>query len=554
MKQRWIVRFWNSFSATGLIFGTLCFAASLTPTLLPRTFLTQGALSGCSMAVGYGIGVFAHWLWSFLELPEPRARTARIVKITAAVLCAFVVIAFLWQAARWQNSIRGLMELPPVDTGHPFKVGVIALLAFIFLVALARLFQLTLLFISDRLHGFVPKRVAHLVGSALAVLLFWSIIDGVFFRFALRTADASFRKFDELIDPDTLPPADPARTGSEASLITWDDLGRAGRLFVSTGPTAADLREFSGRDSLEPIRVYVGLQSGETPQERAELALKEMLRTGAFDRSVLIVVMPTGTGWIDPAAMDTVEYLHNGDVASVAIQYSYLTSWLSLLVEPGYGAEAARALFSKIYGYWTTLPKDDRPKLYLHGLSLGALSSEQSTELFEVIGDPYHGALWSGPPFPSRIWGFFTANRNPDSPAWLPRFRDGSYVRFTSQKNALDISGAEWGPMRVVYLQYASDPVTFFDYHSLYREPAWMKVPRGPDVSPELRWYPVVTLLQLTLDMAMATTAPMGHGHVYAPEHYIDAWIEVTDAKEWSEAEVARLKQEFAELPADEPR
>ena len=45
----------------------------------------------------------------------------------------------------------------------------------------------------------------------------------------------------------------------------------------------------------------------------------------------LIVVMPTGTGWIDPAAMDTVEYLHGGDVASVAIQYSYLTSWLSLL-------------------------------------------------------------------------------------------------------------------------------------------------------------------------------------------------------------------------------
>jgi uncharacterized membrane protein len=259
--------------------------------------------------------------------------------------------------------------------------------------------------------------------------------------------------------------------------------------------------------------------------------------------------MPTGTGWIDPAAMNTVEYLHNGDVASVAIQYSYLLSWLSLLVEPGYGGEAARALFTEVYNYWTTLPKESRPKLYLHGLSLGAMSSEFSTDLFEVLGDPFQGALWSGPPFTSRIWRSVTDRRNPGSPAWRPRFRDGSIVRFTAQKNALSLPGAKWGPMRVVYLQYASDPVTFFDYHSLYREPDWMIAPRGPDVSPELRWYPIVTLLQLGLDMAMATTTPIGYGHVYAPQHYIDAWIEVTDVQGWSAADIARLKQKFAQRP-----
>ncbi|TIM54159.1 MAG: hypothetical protein E5Y60_34535, partial [Mesorhizobium sp.] len=115
---------------------------------------------------------------------------------------------------------------------------------------------------------------------------------------------------------------------------------------------------------------------------------------------------------------------------------------------------------------------------YLHGLSLGALSSEQSAELFEVIGDPYQGALWSGPPFPSRIWRSVTDDRERGSPAWLPRFRDGSHVRFTSQENGLAIPDAHWGPMRIVYLQYASDPVTFFDYRSLYRQPEWMAGPR----------------------------------------------------------------------------
>jgi uncharacterized membrane protein len=97
--------------------------------------------------------------------------------------------------------------------------------------------------------------------------------------------------------------------------------------------------------------------------------------------------------------------------------------------------------------------------------------------------------------------------------------------------------------MRVVYLQYASDPVTFYDYRSLYREPDWMLPPRGPDVSPQLRWYPAVTFFQLTLDMLMAGTSPVGYGHVFAPAHYIDAWIAVTDVRNWSPEEVNRLKQ-----------
>jgi uncharacterized membrane protein len=441
------------------------------------------------------------------------------------------------------------MGLEPVDTVYPVRTGLIALLTFASLIALARLFQVTFLFVSRRLHRFVPKRVSYVVGIVIAVALFWSVINGVLLRFGLQAADASFQAFDELMEPERQQPTDPNKTGSGASLIKWAELGRAGREFISSGPTSEELGAFLGKRALEPIRVYVGLRSAETPEARAELALKELERVGGFERSVLVIVMPTGTGWVDPAAMDTIEYLHGGDVASVAIQYSYLTSWLSLVVEPDYGGEAARALFAAIYGHWTKLPRESRPRLYLHGLSLGALSSEQSAELFEVIGDPYQGALWSGPPFPSRIWRSVTRDRNPGSPAWLPRFRDGSFVRFTNQKNALAIPGAHWGPMRIVYLQYASDPVTFFDYRDFYREPDWMMPPRGPDVSPQLRWYPVVTFLQLALDMAMATTSPMGYGHVYAPAHYIDAWIEVTDVQGWTPEEVLRLKQHFETPP-----
>jgi uncharacterized membrane protein len=70
-----------------------------------------------------------------------------------------------------------------------------------------------------------------------------------------------------------------------------------------------------------------------------------------------------------------------------------------------------------------------------------------------------------------------------------------------------------------------------------------MKPQRGPDVSLGLQWYPIVTMLQIALDMAVATNTPMGYGHVYAPEHYVEAWVAVTDVRHWSPEALARLKE-----------
>lgn len=537
----------ESLSGVGLLLGTLFFAASLTPTLVPRTYLTQGVLAGACLAAGYGLGVLWHWLWAYLELPEPRARAARIVNAVITVVCLSVLALFLWRAADWQNTIRALMQMEPVTSAHPFKVCATALITFTALLALGRLFKLLARFVARHVRRVVPRRVANVTGAAIAVLIFWSLANNVFFRAALHVLDASFREYDALLEPERPQPSDGAKTGGPGSLIAWNELGRAGREFIASGPNASEIRAQTGRDAQEPIRVYVGLRGADTPQARAALALEEMKRVGAFKRSTLLVVTPTGTGWIDPAAMDSVEYLLHGDVASVALQYSYLSSPLSLLAQPEYGSEAARALFSAVYGYWTTLPHDQRPKLYLHGLSLGAMNSARSAELFEMIGDPIHGALWSGPPFESRIWRAITDARNPDSPAWRPELRDGSFVRFMNQHGSPVPADAPWGPMRIVFLQYASDAVTFFDYRDLYRRPAWMDPPYGPDVSPELRWVPVVTMLQLALDMSVSTETPIGYGHVYAPQHYVDAWLAVTGAPGWTPGALDSLKQHLAE-------
>src|SRR5690606_21134095 len=141
---------------------------------------------------------------------------------------------------------------------------------------------------------------------------------------SLRLADGVFAAVDALIEPKFTPPTGSERTGSPASLIAWEDLGRAGREFVASGPTREGLAAVLGRSALQPLRVYVGLNAAEGEEARARLALRELIRVGAFDRAVLVVAVPTGSGWMDPAATDTVEYLHAGDTAIVAVQYSYL--------------------------------------------------------------------------------------------------------------------------------------------------------------------------------------------------------------------------------------
>ena len=95
-----------SFSFVGLAFAAVFFAASLTPSLLPRTYATQGALSGFALAVGYSVGVLAVLLWLYLELPPPAARLDRLSKWLTSVGVALVVVFSLWRATVWQNSLR----------------------------------------------------------------------------------------------------------------------------------------------------------------------------------------------------------------------------------------------------------------------------------------------------------------------------------------------------------------------------------------------------------------------------------------------------------------
>jgi uncharacterized membrane protein len=258
-------------------------------------------------------------------------RTVRLGAAVAALVCLLIAASFLWQASGWQDAIHTLMGMEPPGGARPFLIGAITLAVFLVTLGLARLFRWVFHALSVRLRPYVPERLAYLVGRVFSVVLFWTLIDGVLLHSAPKIFDRSSQELDALIDSELPRPLRAGQTGSAASLVNWEDLGRQGRRFVAGGPTGEDLSDFFGATLPAPIRVYVGLNSAEAAEQRARLALQELIRVGAFERGMLLLVTLTGTDWGDPGAQDTIEYRQRGDIATVTAQYSYLNSPLALM-------------------------------------------------------------------------------------------------------------------------------------------------------------------------------------------------------------------------------
>jgi uncharacterized membrane protein len=522
--------------------GLVFFAAALTPSLIPREWLLEGVLAGLVAGIGYMVGRLSLTVWRLMELPLPRGRLATAGDAIVLLPAASLALWNLLRAADWQNSVRVRVGMEATDEAHTLRLFLLATAVFLLCLLIGFLVRRLYDLVRNRLDRVMRRRTANVLGLvAVALILIVVTRDGIT-PALMNFADDSYEAAQDLFDPQRPPPSDPRIAGSVASLVDWGAMGKPGRDFVLNGPDADDISAFTGGTAKMPIRVYVGRAQADTPEERARIALDEMKRVGAFERKILVVSSPTGTGWLDPGAHDTIEYMHGGDVATVAVQYSYLQSPLALVFDTASGLDQATATMDAIYRYWTTLPAETRPKFYIHGISLGAWSSMYAFDIFQMVNDPIDGALWSGPPFTSDLWRRAVARRDPGSPFVLPRVGNGELFRFASQYAQPGENGDRWGRMRIVFLQYASDPIVFFDRNALLNRPVWMREPPAPDVSPELSFMPVVTQFQLAFDMAVSKHLPLGYGHNYVVDDYIDSWAEVAPPDGWSPAQSARLK------------
>jgi len=334
------------------------------------------------------------------------------------------------------------------------------------------------------------------------------LVTGVLFDGFVAVADRSFALRDTSTADGVEPTDSPRRSGGPGSLVDWDSLGRQGRTFVADGPTVEELSAFRGAAALEPIRIYAGMATDAEVEARARRAVDDLERAGGFDRSHLLVATTTGTGWLDPGTMAAFEYLTDGDAAIVTMQYSYLPSWLSYLVDQVRARQAGRELFDAVYERWTERSPDARPELFIFGESLGSFGAEAAFSGAFDLRDRTSGALSVGALGLNVLHREFTEGRDPGSHQVAPVFRAGRTVRFSDGRTTAPAGqDRPWDGLRVLYLQHPSDPITWRDTDLLVRRPDWLEEPRGRDVLGGMVWVPFVTFSQVTGDADARSTA-----------------------------------------------
>ena len=537
-KRDWWQR---RYTFTGTAMGMLFLWLSLTPSLLPRGPLFQGIVSGVAGAIGYGLGVFLVWLVRFMRSRPNSPPAPRPAWIVLVVLGAIGVVLGIVYFRYWQDQVRDLMGVPRLKWPDYLTAGAIGVALLFLFVEVGQLIGRFVRFLARLLSRVAPPRVSFVVVVVLLLSLGISVLNGVVVRGAMDVLNKSFSAVNDEMDPDHPPPTTRLRSGGPDSLVSWAGLGNQGRIFVRGGPTVQQLSEFNGTPATEPIRAYAGLNSAKGIRETAELAARDLERAGGLKRRLIAVATTTGTGWINAAEADSLEYMYNGDTAIVSMQYSFLPSWLSFLVDKENARQAGQALFEAVDARVRALPEAQRPKIVVFGESLGSFGGEAPFLSPNNIIARTNGALFSGPTFNNTMRDYITDNRDPGSPEWLPIFDDGANVRFAARPENLGRPDGAWGNPRIAYLQHASDPIAWWNPDLLFAEPDWLREPRGYDVSKNMNWIPVVTFLQVAADMAVAVDVPDGHGHRYVKD-VVNAWAAVLRPPGWTPEKTERLR------------
>ena len=548
----------------GVLFAALFFCLSLTPSLLPRDWLTAGIIGAINAAIGYGIGVLIGAIGRRLVLSRrswwpPRRDVRRVFQAAAIVVAISASVLTVLQAAAWQRDVAAVMGIDGPATAGYLRTLVVALPIAAMLIAAARVVKDAIKFLA---RGMIRRwnlndEIAMFVGTAIVAVLIITLVNGVLVRGFLAGASAVFQPRNTATRPGVEQPLRSEKSGSPSSFAPWDTLGFQGRNFTGTGPSAEELTTLNNRPAKEPIRIYAGLQSAGTIEERVAVLLSELQRTRAYERSLLVMIPTTGTGWVDPVAARSIESMYNGDTVLVAMQYSYLPSWISFLADQQKSIQAARAMVDAVHRRWLHWPPAQHPVLALYGESLGSLAGQGAFEFLPDIAEKnVTSVLWVGPPNASGLWKALTVRRDPGTPEVQPRYDNGRTVRFAQASGPEEIAAvavSAWDRPRVLFMQHASDPVVWWSTDLLFRRPDWLSEPPGFDRSASMRWYPIVTFWQVSADMAgnitNSTTTPTGHGHNYG-DSQLDGWVAVAAPEGWTVVDTDRIRRSLEETMA----
>lgn len=212
-------------------------------------------------------------------------------------------------------------------------------------------------------------------------------------------------------------------------------------------------------------RSFARVSEAPSPEAGARLAVDRMVAAGGLERGAILIALPTGSGWVNPAAVTAVETQLDGDVAVVSAQYGDLPSWWSFLIDQEPALRSARTLVEEVLAQVEDLPAGERPAVYVHGESLGATAGQAAVAAVDETA--ICGVIWSGSP-----------------------------------------GGALAGHPRERSLHNADDPVGYLTAGTALAAPE-----RWPTA-----WLPGLSYGTTVLDLGASLAPNPGHGHVYGAE------------------------------------
>ncbi|MCJ0890431.1 alpha/beta-hydrolase family protein [Rhodococcus sp. ARC_M5] len=419
---------------------TAAVMVSSAPSLLPRPAATQAVLTGVLMASALAV------MWSARRALGSRKPDRVRLRAWAAGAGTLTAIASSVANLRWQNRLRAAMDFDTVEWRYALDVAAGAICVALLLCGLGR----------------AATRIGGALGGDRSVILI--AIAGLMAYFVAAPAvwsamSTSFSASNSALDDAVTTPSSTTRSGAPDSLVPWRTLGREGRKFVSGGL------------DLETVRTYVGLDSAPTLDRRVALAVADMDRAGAFERSVVVVAIPTGSGWVDENAVIGAESRFGGDVATVAVQYSNKPSWATFLFAEDDARRSANAMVRAVAA--RAASESTPPDVIVYGQSLGAVAGSDAYVSLERSDPSVCGAVWAGPP-----------------------------------AGAVNAEGS-------TVVANSSDPVVRWSAELLW-SPPHTSITR-PD-APTPMWLPIVGFVQTSVDLAAALDVDPGHGHRYGTD------------------------------------
>ena len=313
------------------------------------------------------------------------------------------------------------------------------------------------------------------------------------------------------------PPTSPLVSGGPGSPVTFESLSREGRRFVNMALTQDEIGTVMGEPAVaDPIRLFVGLDSAPLMDDRVDLLLDEMVRTKAFERKVVCLVSPTGSGYINYVMAESLEYLTRGDCAIVTMQYSLLPSSMSL-TRTRLAVDQNRAIMHAISGYLRGMDPAKRPRFVAFGESLGALTMQdiwahRSVEAMER--DFIHSSLYVGTPSATQFahqWRISPEKVDPQ----------GKLIELDNFGDFLDLPADRQQVIRHVLVSHNDDPIPKFGTNLLMRRPWWLgpAALRPPRVPKSAEWAPWTTFVLTAVDLLNAMEVVPGtfgrRGHDY---------------------------------------